>query len=241
MEYRLRYGEELIPYRIRERGRQRAGRIAIHVEADGQVLVDVPQSVEYSKVRSAVSRRAAWIHRHVAAAHRRLAHVLPREYVSGESLLYLGRRYRLKVLVRVGQLPSVRLRGGYVEVTDRSRSKNSVRSTLRRWYVQRAALVLPSRLNSVVGALRWLAEAPEVRYQVMQRQWGSCSPTGRLTLNPMLIKAPPDCIDYVLLHELCHFKEHNHGRQFYALLNRHMSDWEERKRRLDNLAEQILI
>ncbi|MGQ0509968.1 MAG: M48 family metallopeptidase [Betaproteobacteria bacterium] len=240
MEHRLRYGEELIPYRVRRRASRHPGRVAIHVESDGRVLVDAPRDATDGDVRKALSKRASWIHRHVAAARRRHVNLRPREYVSGETLFYLGRRYRLKVLVRVAQEPCVRLRAGYIEVTGRSRNRDSVRLALKAWYLTRAKQALAQRLKGMAESLRWLRTGPEIRYQTMRRQWGSCSPAGRLLLNPMLVKAPPDCIDYVLLHELCHFREHNHGRRFYALLDRHMVDWRERKARLDNLAEQIL-
>ncbi|MCH8867611.1 MAG: M48 family metallopeptidase, partial [Proteobacteria bacterium] len=74
----------------------------------------------------------------------------------------------------------------------------------------------------------------------MKKQWGSCSPKGRLSLNPMLVKAPRQCIDYVVVHELCHMKHHNHSDEYYALLTRRLPDWQERKQRLDDLAERIL-
>jgi predicted metal-dependent hydrolase len=81
---------------------------------------------------------------------------------------------------------------------------------------------------------------PPMRLQAMKIQWGSCSPAGQLTLNPHLVKAPRECIDYVLLHELCHLKEHNHGQKFYRLLERHLPQWHVKKARLDALADFIL-
>ncbi len=74
----------------------------------------------------------------------------------------------------------------------------------------------------------------------MKVQWGSCSPAGRITLNPHLVKAPRECIDYVLLHELCHLRHHNHSPQFYRSLDRHMPRWRAIKERLDGMAEQVL-
>ena len=70
----------------------------------------------------------------------------------------------------------------------------------------------------------------------MKTQWGSCSPGGRLTLNPYLVKAPRECIDYVILHELCHIAEHNHSDKFYRLMKRVMPKWEAVKDRLDKNA-----
>lgn len=74
----------------------------------------------------------------------------------------------------------------------------------------------------------------------MQKQWGSCSPAGRLLLNPQLIKAPRECIDYVISHELCHLKEHNHSPRYYRLLSQLMPGWKTVKARLDGMAEVLL-
>ena len=81
---------------------------------------------------------------------------------------------------------------------------------------------------------------PALRLQHMKVQWGSCSPAGRITLNPHLVKAPRECIDYVLLHELCHLRHHNHSARFYKALGTQMPRWRAVKQRLDAMAEQLL-
>lgn len=240
MERSLRYGEELIRYTVRHRPGRKSGRVAIHVEPDGRVLVDAPESAPDRQVRAAVRARARWIHGHLAVIRRRRSHVLPREYVSGESLVYLGRRYCLKVIMKCENPASVRLRGGYVEVFVPERNPEAIREALNDWYRGRARIVFGERLGAMVSSLRWMRATPPVRLQVMKVQWGSCSPSGRLTLNPHLVKAPRECIDYVLLHELCHLKEHNHSRNFYRLLERHLPQWRRKKERLDELADLVL-
>lgn len=241
MERKLRYGDASILYRVRRRNGRREGRVAIHVEPDGQVLVDAPQKASDEHVAIAVRRRAGWIHRHVSEARRRLALTQPREYVSGEGHLYLGRRYQLKVVRRSDGPAAARLRRRYIEISTPRSQARLVRAILNDWYREQAKDYLTKRLENASRSLRWLQKSPPLRFQLMRIQWGSCSPSGRLTLNPMLVKAPPECIDYVLLHELCHLREHNHGPRFYALLDRHMPDWRRRKQRLDCLVEQILL
>lgn len=210
------------------------------MDPDGRVLVDAPDNASDPQIRSAVAARARWIHGHLAAIRIRRAHVLPREYVSGESLLYLGRRYRLKVVAKGKSPATVRLRGGYIEVTVATREPMAVREALNHWYRGRARLVFQERLEAMASSLRWIQSAPAMRLQIMKVQWGSCSPAGRLTLNPRLVKAPRECIDYVLLHELCHLKEHNHSQRFYSLLERHLPRWRRNKERLDELADIVL-
>lgn len=237
---RFRYGEESIQFELRRRPERAVGRVAIHVEPDGRVLVDASPTAPAGDVLAAVKRRAGWVSRQLAGFRARRAHALPLEYVGGESLLYLGRRYRLRVVVADGGRPTVRLRGAYVEVVTPNRSPEPVRLAIESWYRQRAMDVFARRLEALSAELRWLRAVPPVRLRFMTRQWGSCSPSGRLTLNPWLVRAPRQAIDYVLLHELCHLRHHDHGRAFHALLQRHMPDWRRVKTDLDRRAEELL-
>ncbi|MET4569110.1 M48 metallopeptidase family protein [Rhodanobacter soli] len=74
-----------------------------------------------------------------------------------------------------------------------------------------------------------MTRLPPMRLQAMKTQWGSCSPTGKITLNLWLLKAPRDYIDYVIFHELCYLKEHNHSPRLFKLLYRHVPTWRQRK------------
>jgi predicted metal-dependent hydrolase len=237
-QHRVAYGSEQIAFSLRRQPSRLVSRIAIHVEPDGRVQVDAPALAPLADVLSAVRKRSRWISHHVSAAKDRLAQVLPREYVSGESVHYLGRRYCLKIIIEAGSAGEARLRGGFVVVT--VPDPNIVRLALDAWYRQRAREVFARRLAVVAEPLPWVQQLPPFRLQGMTRQWGSCSPAGRLTLNPWLVAAPREAIDYVLLHELCHLKHHNHARAFYAMLKGHMPNWEQIKSRLDAMAEVYL-
>lgn len=236
----VQYGEELIRFGLRRQSSRTVQRVAIHVEPDGSVLVDAPESAPIDTVLAAVKKRSRWISQHVGAARERLAHVLPREYVSGESLHYLGRRYRLKVVIQAGATQDARMRGGFIEVIVPEGAPFLVRAELDAWYRLRAKEVFMLRLAVLVPTMRWVKKIPAMRLLVMKVQWGSCSPAGRLTLNPQLVKAPRECIDYVLLHELCHLQHHNHGPKFYKALDSQMPGWRAIKERLDGMAELLL-
>lgn len=238
-QHHLSYGDEVIAFSLRRQPSRTVTRVAIHVEPDGRVLVDAPDATPLNTVLAAVKKRSRWISQHVGAAKQRLAHVLPREYVSGESLHYLGRRYRLKVVVQAKAVPQARMRGAFIVVTVSERSPAMVRVALETWYRLRARELFADRLAAVAAPLRWVKQLPPTRLQFMTVQWGSCSPSGRITLNPLLVKTPRECIDYVLLHELCHLLHHNHSSKFYRALDRHMPRWREVKLKLDNMAEDV--
>lgn len=234
------YGDELIVFTLCRQTSRVVPRIAIHVEPNGRVKVDAPASTPIQDVFSAVRKRSRWISQHVATARARIAHVLPREYVSGESIHFLGKRYRLKVVVQTDVASDAKLRGAFVVVSVPRHDAALIRACIDAWYRDRARKVFESRLQAVAEPLSWVHHLPPFRLQLMTRQWGSCSPSGRLTLNPWLVAAPREAIDYVLLHELCHLKHHNHSQSFYALLARHLPDWKRVKGQLDSQVELLL-
>lgn len=233
------YGGDCIEYDVHFVPKK-SDKIAIHVHPDGSVQVDAPDGENLSRVQRAVMKRARWIKRHTDEARRQHAQVLPRHYVSGESIFYLGRRYQLKVVAANGDGPAVKLLRGQIRVSAPSREPVTVRTQLAHWYRTRATDVFARRLAEIGERVPWLHEVPAWRLVSMRKQWGSCSPSGQILLNPHLVKAPRPCVDYVICHELCHLQEHNHSPRYYRLLSQMMPGWEPIKARLDGMAEMLL-
>lgn len=233
------YGDERFEYEVCYTP-DRKQKIAIHVHPDTSVQVDAPDGESEERIQGAVLKRARWIRDHVHQARAQREHVLPRSYVSGESYFYLGRRYQLKVSDANGAGSQVKLWRGKICVGTEKRAPDALKRQLGRWYRERASEVFDRRLHSVAEHVPWLKDVPPLRLLKMRRQWGSCSPGGVVFLNPDLVKAPRECVDYVIAHELCHLKEHNHSRRYYRLLREIMPGWEPVKARLDGMAEMIL-
>jgi predicted metal-dependent hydrolase len=235
----VHYGDQTIRYAVRINP-NRSERIAIHVHHDGAVEVEAPENAGEAVIRKAVLKRARWVLRHVGDARKRFEHVLPRQYVSGEQVLYLGRRYALKVVKVPKAERSIKLKGGLLIVATDHTDRAALRARIRAWYRVRARDYFAGRIAAVSRSLPWVQEPPPFRLLDMKRQWGSCATGGTVTLNPFLVKASRDAIDYVVTHELCHLREHNHSPEFFRLLSRAMPSWEAIKSRLDHDAEIIL-
>lgn len=216
------------------------GRLLIKVHPDGRVVASVPPDTPQQAVLSALKKRSRWIYQQLRDFRAQQAHVIPRQYVSGESHYYLGKQYQLKVIEAPILPHKVKMLRGCIEVTVRYKSAEKVKSLLDDWYRERARDVFKRRLDVLVPQTLWVNERPPIRLRAMQTQWGNCSAKGCLTLNPWLVKAPSECIDYVLLHELCHVAEHNHSEAFYRLMGQVMPGWEKVKKRLDGMAEMLL-
>ncbi|WP_028280360.1 SprT family zinc-dependent metalloprotease [Arthrobacter sp. H5] len=235
----VHYGEQIIEYRLERRERST---LEITVEPDGLVRVAAPIEAAVEDIATRVRRRARWIlaqQRTFARFHPRTP---PRRYVPGETHLYLGRQYRIQVspneAVDGPDAPRVRMVRGFLEVTGVAfRDTAAIERHITLWFRQRARLHLPRRveLNRQRFPDPTAVEPAGLRLLRMPTRWGSMSPAGRLLLNPDLIRAPMDSIDYVITHELCHLLIPSHSRNFYELQETVMPDWQRRKERLERI------
>lgn len=235
----IRYGERLIRFDVVPNGLLGA-KVRIHVHPNARVEVEAPVGTSAKNVKTAVLKRARWIENQLAEIEEMRRHALVREYVSGETHFYLGRRYQLKVVENRGTDSSVQLKGGLLRIVLPRADAAAVRRRLNVWYRERADAYFRKRLSELLPKAPWVQQTPAVKLVTMQRQWGSCSPSGSINLNPHLIRAPRECVDYVLLHEICHIREHNHSKEFYALLDKVQPGWRPIKARLDGMAELLL-
>ena len=225
------YGGRRIDFTVVRRRRKT---LEIAVEPDASVVVTAPLDAPIEAIAGKVRKRAAWVRRQQRFFSRFLPRTPPRRYLAGETHLYLGRPYRLKV-VRDGR-PGVQMVRGFIIVRTREADRPEVtRRLVEAWYRKRARAKFAERLEAS------LARFPDPEafrpkgliVRRMEKRWGSLSPAGRLLVNPRLIEAPVDTIDYVISHELCHMAEPNHGEGFHRLLDRVMPDWVGRKKRLE--------
>lgn len=235
----FQYGDERIKFERLPRG-EGINRVLIKVHPDCRVQVSAPEQADDEAVLAAVKKRGRWIFERVRNFRSRQTHITPRKYVSGESTYYLGKQYQLKVVQTIDVPQAVKLLRGSLEIIVRKDDTSKVAQLLNAWYFVRAKDVFSKRLDALLDQTLWVESKPPLRVLNMQTQWGSCSPKGRLTLNPHLVKAPRECIDYVILHELCHIAEHNHSDRFYRLMRQVMPDWEKTKKRLDGMANLLL-
>jgi len=160
----------------------------------------------------------------------------PREYVAGETHLYLGRRLRLKVLTE-GPRQVKATRQHLTVCAGRTSSPRLVEATLWQWYREQATDLFQERLLGCMVKLN-IPKNEGPKSLVVRRyrsRWGSMSRDGVLGLNLDLIRAPIECIDYVIIHELCHLRFPHHGPRFWDLLERVMPDWRKRKTKLERL------
>lgn len=208
--------------------------LSISVFPDGFIEVRAPLSTTDEEIAARIRRRRRWIARQQEFFGQFKPRTPERQYVSGETHLYLGRQYRLKILH--GKKKSVRLWAGYLEVTLPDGSPEAVRKTLQSWYRLQAERHFDLALKKVLKEFhRKLPGEVSVEARSFSKRWGTCHPGGRIVLNVDLVRAPRSCIEYVLLHELCHLLVPDHSKAFFRILEGHLPDWRARKLRLERI------
>lgn len=208
--------------------------IGIHVYPDGRVIVRAPLTCSRAQVEAALDKRRDWLRQHlgrIAAAG--ISPPPPPSYETGAPFALLGHTYRLQVSAA---------RRDRVYCTDdalcvETRDSRRVERLIADWYKRQAERVFAERLAVCFERVRhWGVAYPELRTRTMKTRWGSCSSTGRITLNTRLVMQPVDLIDYVILHELCHLRRMDHSPAFYALMDEIAPDWRQHRARLKQVA-----
>lgn len=229
MEKSIQFGSKTIAYQLSYSPRKTLG---ITVTPDMEVLVNAPQDAPLHKIEEKVRKRAPWILQQLSFFLSFHPKTPPRRYISGETHLYLGRQYLLKV--SQADYNQVRYKGSYIEVF--AQDKANAQSLLTEWYRQRAQIKFVEIAQPLIARFEKYKVAPTgLLLRDMPTRWGSCTPKGKIILNPELIKAPRHCIAYVIVHELCHLVHHNHTQQFIDLQTREMPDWQKWKNKLEQL------
>lgn len=231
-QHKIHFGSRVIPFDLVPGNRDR---LRLTVYPNMRVVVEAPPDRVSEAVEAKIRLRVPWILKQLRYFEQFQPHPPGKTFVSGETFRYLGRQYRLKI--QMESQKSVRLSRPflYVNLPD-PRNKETVEALVLAWYRGQAKEVFERRLDvCFMEAKRYIATRPLVHIRRMKRRWGSCKSTKGILLNTLLVYAPVRCIDYVIMHELCHLRHHNHGPQFYRLLSRLLPDWEERKDHLERV------
>lgn len=225
----IQFGSRRIDFRLEYSNRKSLG---ITVTPEMKVLVKAPTDTSIEKVKEKIRKKAPWIIKQQSFFLSFHPKTPARRFISGETHLYLGRQYRLKLVP--GKFASVKLKGKFIEVT--TDEKTNTKHLLSDWYLKNAKDKFQTIAEPLIDKFRkYKVEPTSIVFRDMPTRWGSCTPKGKIILNPELIKAPKGCIEYVIIHELCHLIHHDHTQKFIDLQTKEMKDWEKWKTKLEKL------
>lgn len=225
----IQFGSKTIEYSLEFSERKSLG---ITITPEMEVIVRAPKDTNIEIIRDKIKKRAPWIIKQLSFFLSFHPKTPKRKFINGETHLYLGRQYILRI--EVGILESVKLKGKYIIVNTKDKSRAKI--LLNEWYLQHAKTKFMSIANPLINKFKkHKVEPSNLVLREMSTRWGSCTPKGKIILNPELIKAPKACIEYVIIHELCHLVHHDHTQKFIDLQTKEMKDWRKWKEKLEIL------
>ncbi len=229
-KHAIEYGSQIIVYNLI---RDRRKRLRIVVSHERNVSVFAPVNASLIHIHDLVRKKASWIVKTFDKIEKSPPLPEPTQYVSGENLVYLGERYQLRI--ERGEYTPVKLDGDYLYIgTKGDACTVRIKKRIDEWYREQAKGIFRRYIKTCL-AIAPMQGTPEpfLSIRKMRRRWGSCRPSGRITLNLHLVKLPVECIEYVIMHELCHLRHPNHSNNFYTYLAECLPDWKKRKKAMD--------
>lgn len=186
---------------------------------EGTVRLSVPARMSDKAIREFLASRSEWIRKH----RPRALHAKP-EYGEGEKHWFLGRAYFLHIVARPGR-NTVSLDGETLTLFLRPDSPKEKREALLlAWYREQLEARIPPLITHYGPLMDVSVEAFGIK--TMKTRWGSCNVrTGKIWLNLELAKKPPECLEYVVVHEMAHLIEPSHNGRFKALMDRYFPHW----------------
>ena len=240
----MRVGDTELPYTV-ARSRRRRRTVAFGVDPGPVLTVRAPQSATLKSIEELASENARWILRRIDELKERgVVSAEPRQYVSGEVVPYLGRRYRLDVVPALGAEARCVLRRGFMELhLPVALSPDDVieagKAAVTAWFESRAAARFPERV--AIWSRKLKVRPGRTIVTSPQHRWGSCDARNNIRLNWRILMAPLALVDYVVAHELAHVVHKNHGARFWRKLEKAMPDYRERRDTLQEIGQELTL
>lgn len=204
--------------------------ISISVSPDKGVIVRAPLRASLNTIENFVNSRSEWVNKHLENynSHTRLNG----QIADGGKVLFRGKEYLLRLINGDKELVMLS-ENEIVVMTPVEKNTMAAERALKKWYYDQAAILIPEKINNIILRFDSFGFRPSmITIRRMKRRWGSCSSKGRITINSELVKIGDIFTEYVILHELCHLKQHNHGIEYYKLLSQVFPEWKSIRKEL---------
>ncbi len=227
----FQYGRHTYMYSLLKQERKT---LSLTVEPCMDIILKVPEGTNNEHIEKFLQKKWMWLNKQLTFFEKYKRKAYLKEYVSGESFYYIGRQYKLVVIS--GEKDYVSLTKGKLTITTVKPTDDGAQNKylLDKWYRIRRQAIFPERYIEMLAKFEY-SFMPELTIRSMPKRWGSYIKGERIILNPLLIQAPKEAIDYVITHELCHMKYKNHDAKFYALLETKFPNWQRTKEKLELL------
>ena len=215
--------------------------INLRIKPDGIVYVSAPRGVGVDVIDHFVLSKGEVILSYISKIKERQEkreRQAEKQYISGEKFLFLGDKLELKLIVSTED--SVRMDSKFLYLYCKNPyDKRKKERLITRWFQEQTQVVFEEIMKKVYEQFKqYNIDYPQLKIRKMSTKWGVCRPRACIiTLNSYMIQAKKECIEYVVIHEFCHFIHPNHSKNFYSLMESFIPDWKEKKQLLEESVE----
>lgn len=209
--------------------------ISLEITRDARLIVRIPKYADLEDVKQFILEKEDWIQKKIAEAGVRVKKATPKRFISGEEFHYLGEKYKLLVSRAQNEANLIFNNGFYLA----EEYQNKAREIFIKWYKRQAKINIPKRVQ-------WYAAQHNLKHGKIKitsagKRWGSCSAEGNINFTWKLILLPIRIIDYVVVHELAHLKQHNHSKKFWLEVEKMLPDYKERRKWLKKFGDEYSL
>ncbi|MFL0250649.1 M48 family metallopeptidase [Clostridium neuense] len=225
MKLELKYGTTNIAFDVIFKNRKT---MEIAVEPPNIITVTAPIAIKEEEILKKVESKGSWIIQKLYSfKHMQYRHI-EREFVNGESFMYLGRNYSLQIeLVSDIKKPEVNLYRGKFLVKASNKYEKAIKKAMEQWYRDKSLAVIEERIKYYS---RFFNKKPaNIKIKEQKKRWGSCTSKNELLFNWRCVMAKSNALDYIVVHEMCHMYHKNHSKEFWELLALVLPDYGVRK------------
>ncbi|EGT3601015.1 SprT family zinc-dependent metalloprotease [Clostridium perfringens] len=226
MKSKIQFGTKEIEFRIEFRDRRT---ISISVEPPKNILVVAPMNASEDEIKDIVKSKGAWIVQKLFEFRHIEEKKVKREFVNGESFMYLGRNYSLQIHVdeTLQNNSFVKLFRGKFHVYVKEKNDEIIKKAMEEWYREKTKEQVAKRIKYYQ---KFFNKKPiDIKVKEQKKRWASCTSKNELLFNWRCVMAKSTVLDYIIVHEMCHMYYMNHSREFWQLVSSVMSDYEIRK------------
>lgn len=217
--------------------------INIRINKDKEIVISIPKNMPTEKVKEIIKKKEKWIKKHLQQNESNNKPKESKTFENGGILYLLGKQYEIQLIKACKN--NIKINNTNIEIHIKEKyieKQKYIKEQYKKWLKQYASKILERAVEKYREELKEeKIQNPKIKIKQMKTKWGICTPSkNEITFNLNLIKTPLECIEYVVLHELSHFKHPNHSRNFHNFVTRFMPNWKERKKILDNEFTTIL-
>ncbi|WP_425448545.1 M48 family metallopeptidase [Dethiothermospora halolimnae] len=222
---KFQYGTNTIEFEVEYRDRKT---LEIAIEPPDNIKVKAPKAATEADILMAVKSKAKWITKKLFEIKDVEYRRRKKEYVNGESFMYLGRDYSLQIIMNKDiKEPITKLYQGKFYIETNTNNQAKLRQSMERWYRKKT---LEKVIEKIEYYKPYFNVKPNlVKVKEQKKRWASCSSKRNLNFNWRCSMAPSNVLDYIVVHEMCHMVHLNHSKNFWALVEEIMPDYRERK------------